>query len=338
MVVKFFLLSVAIFLSSALGTWLVRTYTLRKSILDIPNERSSHQVPTPRGGGIAIVITFLLSMFAMGYFGTIPANLVWALAGGGMLIALIGFLDDVYSVTPLVRFCIHFLAAAWAVYWLHGFPLLAIGTWKIAMHAMGSIFAMIGIIWCVNFYNFMDGIDGLAVSEGIFVAIASTLALWMLGATELAALFLIFTACMGGFAIWNWPPAKIFLGDVGSGFIGFVFATLALYTANQAYLPILFWCILLAIFLLDTTFTLIHRMILKKKWYAAHCEHAYQKLISYGATHLQVTMSIILLNCLILLPCAFAILYWPAQSLWLSASIFFAMWIAWWRIKFRRSS
>ena len=324
-----------IFLFSVVVTWATRIYTLKKSILDIPNERSSHHIPTPRGGGIAIVFIFIFTLLALWSLSFIESSLVLTLTGGGLLVAFIGYYDDVYSIKAGWRILFHFIAANWAFYWLGGFPVLDLGVSKIALHGVGYLFAIIGIVGCINFYNFMDGIDGLAGSEGIFIGLGSGIALWIVGEYHTAIVLWFLASAIAGFTIWNWPPAKIFLGDVGSGFLGFIFAVLGLYTINKGFLPITFWWLLLAVFLCDTTFTLIYRIYQGKSWYSAHREHAYQHLIAYGANHKQVTLSIIIINYFILLPIAFAALYWPAQSLWFAGSSIIGLGLVWIFIKSR---
>lgn len=322
-----------VFLISILLTGLTRQLAIRKNILDIPNERSSHHIPTPRGGGIAIVVMFTLSLLMLGMAGWIASNLLWALVGGGFLIALLGYADDVYSVPTRIRIILHFLAAIWAVHCLGGFSHLDFGTWTITLHTKGSLLAIIGIVWCINLYNFMDGIDGLAGSEGLFVAVASGMALCFSQDYHSAFILWLLAAAIAGFVVWNWPPAKIFLGDVGSGFLGYQFAVLGVYTANQGTLPINCWLILLAVFLCDATFTVIHRMMQGKRWYTAHKEHAYQHLLSCGASHKQITLSITLINLVLLLPLVLAAFFWPLRSFWLMAGSVMLLWILWFCIK-----
>lgn len=331
--IKSILFVLFVFLLSTFLTWLMKVYAVRKLIFDIPNERSSHTIPTPRGGGIAIVLTFIFSLLWLRLIDVIESSLVWTLVGGGIVIAILGYCDDVYSVKSRLRILIHFIVAMWSLYWLGGLTTLDLGTVKIQLHGIGYLLTIIGFVWCINFYNFMDGIDGLASSEAIFVSLASGITLLFLGKSNLAMIMWLLFASVSGFVLWNWPPAKIFLGDVGSGFLGFVFAALGLYTINKGFLPLSFWMILLAVFLLDATFTLLYRVYHKKAWYSAHREHAYQHLISYGATHRQITVSIILINFCILLPCAGAVFYWPQQSIWFLTSLTIIFWSTWYWIK-----
>lgn len=307
----------AAFLISVMMTGFARKYSIRKKILDIPNERSSHLIPTPRGGGLAVILVFLLATLWLGINGNIDFNLMIALEGGGLLVAGMGYLDDMYSIKARYRIFMHFIAGMWALYWLNGFAIIDFGTWKFVLSWQGSLIALIGIVWCINLYNFMDGIDGLAGMQGFFISLASCLALYYLGAHQLGFLLAFLAAALCGFTVWNWPPAKIFLGDVGSGFLGFVFAVIAIYTANQHLLSINFWLIILSVFICDATFTLIYRLLTGQRFYAAHREHAYQRLILLGLSHRQITISIFILNMLILYPLSLATLYWPNEGFWL---------------------
>lgn len=324
-------------LLSATLTGLVRLYALHKAILDIPNERSSHQIPTPRGGGIAIALTFILSLLWLNYQHLIATNLMWAIIGGGSAVGIISYCDDIRSIKIRWRILVHFLAAVWALYWIGGCSTLEFGAGKIDLNLGGTFLTIVGIVWCINLYNFMDGIDGLAGSEGMFIGLVSGAALCLAGAFPLALTIWLLTAAIAGFTLWNWPPAKIFLGDVGSSFLGYTFAVIALYTINNNFLPFSFWWIIAGIFICDATFTLLSRMYQRKRWYSAHREHAFQHIMTFGANHKQVTLSIIVLNCCVLLPAACATLYWPAQAFWIMVVSTLCLWITWSWIKSLRA-
>lgn len=327
------LMLVLIFLFSLLMTAWLRRYAIRKNILDIPNQRSSHVIPTPRGGGVAIVASFACALIFLAYKNIIAVNVLCALLGGGLGIAAIGYADDLYKLPTLWRFLSHIAVAAWAVYWLNGFSNLDLGAWRFSLPHAGFFVAVFAIVWCTNLYNFMDGIDGLAGSEGLFVALAASAALWLTGEPNTAIMLLFLAASIAGFTYFNWPPAKIFMGDAGSGFLGYIFSVLALHTANSGKLPIIFWFIVLGIFICDATFTLLYRMLQGKKWYAAHREHAYQQLISRGASHSQVTLSILTMNVLLVSPLAFFTLFEPHQGFWLMTGLLMFLFLIWFSIK-----
>lgn len=327
---------VLVFLCSAGLTWLIRMYTLRHAILDIPNERSSHSIPTPRGGGIAIVATFIIVTLVLGWAAFIENNLVKAIVVGGTIIAIIGYYDDVYTVSARIRIIVHLIAAMLALHWIGRLSYLDLGAWHFTLKSLGTLLTLLGITWCINFYNFMDGIDGLAGGEGIFLAVTSGLALAWFGAHNVAILMGLFSAAIAGFTVWNWPPAKIFLGDAGSGFLGYAFAVLGLYTVNKGFLPISFWLIILGVFLYDATFTLFYRVIQGKKWFSAHREHAYQHLIAFGISHKQVTISILLINVCILLPLACSVFFWQNQAFWLISASATSLWLVWFWINSKK--
>ncbi len=319
--IKILVMFIIIFSISVILTGLIRIYALRKNILDIPNDRSSHCVLTPRGGGISFVLLFNSLSLGLALQHQIPLSLFYALSGG-MFVAAIGWLDDVFTIHSIWRVAIHILVAIWAVYWLNGFS--AFGG------MMGYLLAIISIVWSINLYNFMDGIDGLAAVEGVCISLCAALVLNMFDFSGISLLCLLFAGAISGFLVWNWPPAKIFMGDVGSSYLGYVFSVLAITTSNYKMLPLSFWIIISAIFLCDATFTVLYRLYNGERWYEAHRKHAYQQLVQHGINHKTVTMSIFLINIFILFPIAFTMLYYPHLYfvfLSLLLSVFFILWI-----------
>lgn len=291
-------------LAAVLLTGSARAYALRRALLDIPNERSSHTVATPRGGGLAIAITLAIGVMVLGLFEVLSINVAWALLGGGTLVAGVGWLDDHRHVAPRWRVLVHLLAAVWALYWLGGLSELMVGEVSWNLGWLGSLLAVLGIVWLINLYNFMDGIDGLAGVEAVTTGVGGALLLWWLGAPGLAMAALLVAVASGGFLVWNWPPAKIFMGDVGSGLLGYCFAVLALAGEKSGALPATVWLLLLGVFVMDATFTLIHRVIRGERWYTGHRSHAYQRLVQMGYPHRQVSLIVAGLNVLLLLPAA----------------------------------
>lgn len=298
------------FVSSLLMTAVVRRYALR-ALLDVPNERSSHVRPTPRGGGLAVGVVFLSAVALLAMLDILPAPLSAALIGGGLLVAGVGWVDDHRPVAVRWRILVHFAAALWAVFCLGGFPSISLGQITLPLGWLGHVLAVIGVVWLINLYNFMDGIDGLAAGEAVTVALAAAGLLWLSGAVELALVTALFAAACGGFLWWNWPPATIFLGDVGSGLLGYCFAVLALASEKAAAVPLMVWMILLAVFVLDATFTLLNRVIRGEKWYNAHRTHAYQRLIQLGFSHARVTSGVLLVNLVLLAPIAWLVARHP---------------------------
>jgi len=289
------------FISGALLTRLVLWYAHKAEIFDVPNQRSSHDQPTPRGGGLSIVITVLAMVGWLWYENMISQELARTLLVGGGLLAVVGWQDDIHKSRAHWRLLIHFFVAAWALFWLGGFEQFVFGGVVISLGWVGSIFAAVGIAWMINLYNFMDGIDGLAASEGGFVAGVGGIMLILVGAPGLASISFSLSAACLGFLVWNWSPAKIFMGDVSSGFIGFVFAVLMIEGERRGVLSLWVWVTLLALFIGDSTYTLIRRVILKEQWYAAHRSHAYQQQAAVKG-HKRVVTTMQLMNFLWLLP------------------------------------
>lgn len=288
-------------------TALLRRYALSRSLLDIPNARSSHSQPTPRGGGVAIVIAFLLGACALFDRGEVSEALFIALIGAGSGIALLGFLDDHGHIAARWRLLGHFLASAWCLYWLGGLaPLEAFGgRWDLGV--TGSALALLYLVWLLNLYNFMDGIDGIASVEAISVCLGAALLSQLVGAIELVPIILLLAATCAGFLFWNFPPAKIFMGDAGSGFLGIVLGGLSLQAAWINGNLLWGWLILLGVFIVDATLTLLRRLLRGEKVYEAHRSHAYQFAARQFNQHLPVTLAVLLINLLWLLPVAISV-------------------------------
>jgi Fuc2NAc and GlcNAc transferase len=270
-------------------------YAVAQSLLDMPNERSSHTRPTPRGGGLGMVLVVLGGLTLLAATGEIDGPTGAALVGGGGLVALVGWIDDRQHLPAVVRLMCQAVAAIWAVAWLGGMPTLTYGTGSAQLGTAGVVIATLAIIWAINFYNFMDGIDGLAAGEAASVGLAATVLL-ALRDSSLAAAAVIVAGAAGGFLPWNWERARIFMGDVGSGFLGFVFAALALASENSGAMPTLVWLLLLAVFFADATVTLFRRILRREPWYAPHRGHAYQRAVQGGWSHARVTVAVLLLN------------------------------------------
>lgn len=290
---------VAFLTGAAILSWLlasrVRLYALDR-LLDVPNERSSHTVPTPRGGGLAIAVTVLGGVILAAVFHWITWEIAIALAGGGAMIATVGWIDDHKSLSALVRFAVQFLAAAWAMFWLGGLSSLNVGYATLNLGILGTILGIIGIVWAINLYNFVDGIDGLAAGEAVSTGVVGGLILLAMGQYGLAMIALLIAAASAGFLPLNWAPAKLFMGDVGSGMLGYLFAVLAIASENSGAVPLLLWVLLLGAFIFDATVTLCRRIAHGERWYHAHHSHAYQRMVQAGRSHAQVSSMILLIN------------------------------------------
>lgn len=307
--------------SAAVLSWLlasrVRLYALDR-MLDIPNERSSHSSPTPRGGGFAIAVTTLGGIAVAASLNWVPRDLAIALTGGGVMIATVGWIDDHRSLSPLTRFAVQFISAGWAIFWLGGLPSLRLGILSVHLGFAGIILGSIGIVWAINLYNFVDGIDGLAAGEAVSTGVIGGLLLLGVGNPALAIIALLIAAASLGFLPLNWAPARLFMGDAGSGLLGYLFAALAVASENTGGIPLMLWILLLGVFIFDATVTLCRRIAHGHRWHQAHHSHAYQRLVQAGRTHAQVSSMILLFNFVLAI---LAIVAWKEPALFLAAIV-----------------
>ncbi|WP_310608100.1 MraY family glycosyltransferase [Buttiauxella brennerae] len=300
--------AVAIFIFSFALTWGLRVYALKNNVIDVPNQRSSHSVPTPRGGGVAIVVAFLVGIFVLSATGTVTLSQTLSLFVAGLVTAVVGFLDDHGHIAARWRLLMHFFAAAAGLFFLGQFPTIDIFGYPFSAGWAGMIFGLVYLAWMLNLYNFMDGINGLASMEAIFFALASCLVIAFaipnaIETSQLAILSLLGCAALG-FIFWNFPKAKIFMGDAGSGFLGITIGLIVLHVALLNSKLFLAEICLLGVFIVDATVTLLRRLIGGKKAYEAHASHTYQILARKYASHKPVTIGALVINVLWLLPFA----------------------------------
>jgi Fuc2NAc and GlcNAc transferase len=290
-------------------TWLLtgilRRYAIAKNLFDIPNARSSHAVATPRGGGVAIVIVFLLALLLLHRTDFLSAPLLFAFMGSGTVVAITGFWDDHQHIAARWRLLVHFGAAAWGLYLLGGLPIMVFFGSVVNLGWVGQGLGLVYLVWLLNLYNFMDGIDGIASIEAITVCFSGAL-LTMTGSESIEHGWelVLLAVTVSGFLFWNFPPAKIFMGDAGSGFLGIV---LGLFSIQAAWIAPQFfwsWLILLGVFIVDATLTLFRRFFHHEKVYEAHCSHAYQNAARFYHAHKPVSLAVGTINLCWLLPIA----------------------------------
>ena len=294
-------------LVSLLLTAVLRRYALRRSIIDIPNARSSHTVPTPRGGGVAIVLTYAFSLFVLALLQWVPIAESVALLGAGLLIAVIGFMDDHGHIAARWRLLGHFVAAGWALFWMQGLPPITVFGFSLNLGWFGHLIGAFYLVWMLNLYNFMDGIDGIASLEAICACVGLSLIYFFSGYETLIWSPLLLAMAVAGFLYWNFPPARIFMGDAGSGFLGIVlggFSIQAAWIGSEFFFA---WLIMLGVFVVDATFTLARRLARGDKVYEAHRSHAYQFASRQFGKHLPVTVSIGVINVVWLFPLALCV-------------------------------
>jgi Fuc2NAc and GlcNAc transferase len=304
---------------SASLTRAVRAFCWKHGWLDVPNERSSHVVATARGGGLSIVIAATCALLALRWLHAIDTDLLLALIGGGGAVAIVGLVDDQRRLSGGIRLSVHFAAGLWALICLGGLPPLAFGGHVVNLGWAGHVLGLLGIVWSINLLNFMDGIDGIAASEAVFIICSGVLLTLAHGqSTQLPGVGLAFGAACLGFLLWNWPPASIFMGDVGSGYLGYVISVLAIAAARDNPAAVWIWLTLGGVFFVDATVTLVRRAIRGERLHEAHRSHAYQRLARLWGSHRRVTVTLVLVNVAWLLPCAWLAALHPGAAMWIS--------------------
>lgn len=275
---------------SAVGVYFVRKWTLGKGMLDIPNERSSHSEPTPRGGGIVIALVSLtaFTIYSMAF----RQEIAYGFLAGAVLIVVVSWIDDVRDLPPVVRIAVHLIAAALLLVDRGAYPIFFGGQMVEVSGVLEFVISLFFIVWFINAYNFMDGIDGIAGVQAL-TASAGWCALGVISGEASIAVFacLIFAASLG-FLIFNWQPAKIFMGDAGSAFLGFTFSGIGLLSSPGPGVRILAFpvaCLLLWPFMFDAFYTLFKRLLRHEKIWHAHRNHIYQQLVIRGYSHATVS-------------------------------------------------
>ena len=312
-------LALSAFVLSFVIAELIRRYGARLGLVQAPNFRSSHIKPTVSGGGLGIAIAGTVLCLVIGYTGPTSFQVAVAVSAIG---ATIGFLDDRFDLSSILRIVCHFgLVSA---------LLLSSGTVDFASGLQAGLVIPVltfGVllfagVWWVNLFNFMDGIDGLASVEAIFILGAA--ATFVAGSAfgdghEVQAMAVVIAACVG-FILLNWPPARIFMGDAGSNYLAFFILALALITVATGTMRYSVWAILAAAFVSDATVTLLRRALSGEKWLSAHRLHAYQKLARRWNSHRLSTLLYTGINVFWLYPLAYFANAQPTQE-WLAAAL-----------------
>ncbi len=274
----------------------------RQQLLDIPNERSSHTIPVPRGGGISFAALYLLILAALSVEGFVAIADALVLLLGGTLLATVGYIDDRFGLSSKLRLLLQCCCVVISItcFYVGSIDLVNFADWI----WLGLL--VIASVWWINLFNFLDGIDGYAASEAVFISVVGAGLCLRAEADIEAQLFLLLALSMVGFVIVNWSPARMFMGDVGSYFLGFIIAMLAVLTVREQLISPLCWLVLTALFWIDASYTLVYRILNGECWYQAHRSHAYQILSRRWGSHRRVTILSILVNIGWLLPLTFS--------------------------------
>jgi Fuc2NAc and GlcNAc transferase len=298
-------------LLSVIFCGLYQQFAQARQFLDVPNERSSHLHPTSSGGGVALLSAFTLGLLLSALlYGAWDKSFI-ALAVAALVLMVLGVFDDLQGLSVRLRLLLYsVICLLVAAFLLH-----SVETESTARGWVLVLLAALALLWTLNLYNFMDGIDGLAALQTLLACCGAALLSWVTGHGGHYALFcLLLAAAHCGFLVWNYPPARLFMGDAGSVPTGFLLAALALIGAQQGLLNPLCWFVLLAVFITDATWTLAWRIVSGQSFTQPHRSHAYQRLSRYWGSHLRVDMLLLAINTLWLLPLAAAVQIWPDRS------------------------
>jgi Fuc2NAc and GlcNAc transferase len=265
------------------------SYATTAGVLDQPGPRSSHSRPTPRGGGLAILGAATLATALAGILTSLASQDVLTVGLGAWVLALLGWIDDKRGLRAKTRLGIQVLTSAWTIHRLGGLPVLHAGAWVLHLHWIGYLLGTVGLVWSINLFNFMDGIDALASSQAALIFIATGLLLLSKGDDSFGVISCALGMAAIGFLPWNWPRARIFLGDAGSAPIGYLIGSIAIASENKGEVPLLAVVIIGSVFAADATVTLGRRLLRREHLTEAHRNHAYQRLARALRSHGRVS-------------------------------------------------
>ncbi len=308
------------FVTACLFMLLVYRLLKKKQVLDKPNDRSLHETPKLNGGGIAILAAYLVFMTVFLAYGYVSPGLYGTLLAGGVLLGVTGWFDDIRGLPVWLRLGVQFAAAVFLLLFFGGLTDINLldRVWHIGI--AGTMLAIPYTMWMINLYNFMDGIDGIALSQLILPSLFIGAAAFSTGSygISFACISMVFSSVC--FYRLNWPPSKMFMGDVLSGFLGFFFAALTVYLNNEGGFSVLLVPVLLSVFIFDATVTLLLRTVRGERIIEAHSRHIYQQFAKvYG--HRPVTLSVMAINIALYAP-ALLIIHYPSFDLVITLAVY----------------
>ena len=259
-----------------------------------PGERQSHEYATPTGGGLGLVFSILVTTTCVQFLDPLPAFWWQKMVPGIVVLALVGWRDDKYHISSIIRLLVQLAVSLW---------LLGFGWSELSLKDIGLLaVAAVAMIWIMNLYNFMDGSNGMAGFQGVFAGITMAFVFQMGEQFQMALIALAVAAACAGFLPLNFPRARVFMGDVASVPLGFIFVSLAIYGVLTGSMSLAVSILIMAVFIVDSTLTLLSRVIRGERWYTAHAQHVYQRLIAHGWSHHRVLVLYQCINVIVVLP------------------------------------
>lgn len=307
----------------------LRHWLLGRRLIDLPGERRSHLAPTPRGGGLAILAALGVAWLAWpGAVSNWRVPMLFVLFMG-----LLGWVEDRRGLAARWRLLAQLAAGAWLLYGAGGIASVAVLGHEFEAPWLWNALGLVAAAWLINLHNFMDGSDGLAALQGLWAGLVLAGLFHAAGDSGLAQFALAVAGAWGGFLVWNRPPAGIFMGDVGSLALGAAVAACAVLGAAGGSVSIWIAFMVSSLFVVDATATLVQRVVRKERWYTAHRQHAYQRLLDLGWGHGHVLMLYGLINVGLVLPCILAAHHWPQWDTVLAAGLAVVVAAGWWIVQ-----
>jgi UDP-N-acetylmuramyl pentapeptide phosphotransferase/UDP-N-acetylglucosamine-1-phosphate transferase len=283
------------------------TLARRSGMIALPGERQSHQHATPTGGGLGLVFSIVMTTFCLELMLSLPDFWWQKVLPGVLLLTIIGWRDDKKPVSSLLRLLIQLAVSVW---------LIGFGWWVLSFKEI--VFwsgVTVAMIWLMNAYNFMDGSNGMAGFQGVFAGIVMALLFQAGGEPSMALVALVVAAACVGFLPLNFPRARVFMGDVSSVPLGFIFAAFAVYGIKTGSMSAILSILVMSVFLVDATLTLLSRAFRGERWYTAHAQHVYQRLIASGWSHSRVLVVYQAINVVVVLPALVLAKTYPQYAL-----------------------
>jgi Fuc2NAc and GlcNAc transferase len=272
-----------------------------------PGERQSHEVATPAGGGLGLIFSIVVVSLGLQLLFPLPDFWWQYMLPGILLLAIVGWRDDKRPVSSLVRLLVQLVVSLWLLgFFPFQFSLVYVGVFA------GTT---LGMIWLMNLYNFMDGSNGMAGFQGVFAGLTMAVIFQMGDQPALALIALLVAAACAGFLPLNFPRARVFMGDVASVPLGFIFASLAVYGLHTDSLSLSVAILIMSVFFVDATLTLLTRVLCGERWYTAHAQHVYQRLIAHGWSHQQVLVVYQAINLILVLPAIVLVIIYPQYAI-----------------------
>jgi Fuc2NAc and GlcNAc transferase len=278
----------------------------KSNMIAQPGARQSHQQATPTGGGLGLIFAIIVTTLGLQLLLSLPGFWWQNMLPGILLLTLIGWRDDRISVSAVVRLAVQLIVSIWMI----GF-----GWSSFSINGMGLLaIAVVVTVWMMNLYNFMDGSNGMAGFQGVFAGLVMALLFQTGGHQAMALIALIVAAACAGFLPLNFPQARVFMGDVASVPLGFIFASFIIYGIAVDVLSLPVSILIMSVFIVDATLTLLTRVFRKEQWYTAHAQHVYQRLIAHGWSHWQVLVVYQATNVVLVLPAIMLVETYPQYA------------------------